>query len=168
MISKCKYLGNYPVLGHLFVQCKCFGKICVLCFISWSNDTQIHNTYPSRITNGRHFFVNCSLTILMLVYIRLNLCTVYANSFTFHEWGLLKPSYNTSIPHRLIFIHITLNMMSTLSRLISSHLKSSHFFFIISATFPQQLKVAQICAFPPLRRKQCFSLPTPLLFNVLN
>lgn len=114
------------------------------------------------------FFVNCSLTILMLVYIRLNVCTVYANSFTFHEWGLLKPSYNTPIPHRLISIHITLNTMSTLSRLISSHLKSSHFFFIFSATFPQQLNVAQICAFPPLRRKQCVSLPTPLLFNVLN
>jgi len=30
------------------------------------------------VTNG-------SLTILVLVYIRLNLCKVYANSFTFHE-----------------------------------------------------------------------------------
>jgi len=30
------------------------------------------------VTNG-------SLTILVLVYIRLNLCKVHANSFTFHE-----------------------------------------------------------------------------------
>jgi len=150
-VKLCKILHFWGVIQSWVMYngpiSECFEKICFLCFISWTNNTQIHNKYPSRITNGRRYkwFINHSCVSLHKIEFMQSICKFFHISWMRPIESIVYyfyPSQTYHIKHDVYF-----DLFPKSSLLLKKNNK------IFSTTFPQQLDVAHICAFPPLRRK---------------